>query len=121
MARNVNHTGKFFGEFQGDVMEAMVQLEYYQSIDVYDYQSLCVDEDAKQSEGNALMHVSILYYNHEISITNEILILKQPWKVLTLAWKWLVTTLFWHYSRIQWWVEGSPCKYFFSLNSLKKL
>lgn len=60
LARNVNHTGKFFGEYQGDVMEAMVELEYYQSIDVYDYQSLCVDEDAKLSDGNNLLHVSIL-------------------------------------------------------------
>ncbi|XP_037825426.1 voltage-dependent calcium channel subunit alpha-2/delta-3 [Lucilia sericata] len=87
LARNVNHTGKFFGEFQGDVMEAMVQLEVYQSIDVYDYQSLCVDEDAKQSDGSNLMH---------------------PWKVLTVAWKWLVSSIFWHYSRIKWWVDGAP-------------
>lgn len=41
-------------------MDAMVQLEYYQSIDVYDYQSLCVDEDAKQSDGSILMHVSVV-------------------------------------------------------------
>lgn len=58
LARNVNHTGKFFGEFQGDVMEAMVQLEYFQSIDVYDYQSLCVNDKAKQSDANAIIHVS---------------------------------------------------------------
>lgn len=62
LARNVNHTGKFFGEYQGDVMEAMVQLEYFQSIDVYDYQSLCVDEDAKLSDGNDLLHVSRAAY-----------------------------------------------------------
>lgn len=62
MARNVNHTGKFFGEFQGDVMEAMVQMEFFQSIDVYDYQSLCVNEDAKQSDGSNLMHVSFFIF-----------------------------------------------------------
>lgn len=33
---------------------------------------------------------------------------------MTLAWKWLVTSLFWHYTRIKWWVDGSPCKYYYT-------
>ena len=70
LARNVNHTGKFFGEYQGDVMDAMVQLEYFQSIDVYDYQSLCVNDKAKQSDANAIIHVSILNGN-EVSLSNN--------------------------------------------------
>uniref|UniRef100_A0A1A9WBW9 VWFA domain-containing protein n=1 Tax=Glossina brevipalpis TaxID=37001 RepID=A0A1A9WBW9_9MUSC len=41
LARNVNHTGKFFGEYQGDVMLAMLEKEIFQSIEVYDYQALC--------------------------------------------------------------------------------
>lgn len=58
LARNVNHTGKFFGEYQGDVMLAMVEKGIYQSIEVYDYQALCPTGPDQNSEGNILAHVS---------------------------------------------------------------
>ncbi|XP_037958547.1 voltage-dependent calcium channel subunit alpha-2/delta-3 [Teleopsis dalmanni] len=87
LAHNINHTGKFFGEFQGDVMQAMVEKNIFQSIDVYDYQALCAEGSDSSSEAHSLLH---------------------PIRLFSLAWKWLVTQLFWHYTRIQWWVDGAP-------------
>ncbi|KAL9929271.1 ca[2+] channel Muscle-specific alpha2/delta subunit [Glossina fuscipes fuscipes] len=87
LARNVNHTGKFFGEYQGDVMLAMVEKEIFQSIEVYDYQALCPTGSDQNSEGNILGH---------------------PLQLLTLSWQWLVSALFWYYSNIKWWVDGAP-------------
>ncbi|KAH8273978.1 hypothetical protein KR044_006824 [Drosophila immigrans] len=87
VGQNVNTTGKFFGEFHGDVMAAMVQKGIFQSIEVYDFQALCKVEPTSPSDGHSLLH---------------------PLKVLGLAWKWVVAHLFWHYQRIQWWVDGAP-------------
>lgn len=87
VGQNVNTTGKFFGEFHGDVMAAMVQKGIFLSIDVYDFQAQCKDDPKKNSDGHSLLH---------------------PLKVLGLAWKWVIAQLFWHYQRVQWWVDGAP-------------
>lgn len=58
LSRNVNHTGKFFGEYQGDVMLAMVEKGIFQTIDIYDYQALCPKERSQQNDGNEILHVS---------------------------------------------------------------
>ncbi|KAM8715263.1 hypothetical protein ACLKA7_002333 [Drosophila subpalustris] len=87
VGQNVNTTGKFFGEFHGDVMAAMVQKGIFQSIEVYDFQALCKEEPKTNSDAHSLLH---------------------PLKVLGLAWKWLIAQLFWHYQRVQWWVDGAP-------------
>lgn len=59
IGQNVNTTGKFFGEFHGDVMAAMVKKGIFQSIDVYDFQALCKVEATQPSEGHSLLHVSV--------------------------------------------------------------
>ncbi|EDW03637.1 GH10400 [Drosophila grimshawi] len=87
VGQNINTTGKFFGEFHGDVMAAMVQKGIFQSIEVYDYQELCKVEATTPSDGHSLLH---------------------PLKVLGLVWKWLIAQLFLHYQRVQWWVDGAP-------------
>lgn len=33
--------GRFFGEIQGDVMQALVDMQVFEMITVYDYQALC--------------------------------------------------------------------------------
>lgn len=58
IAQNVNHTGKFFGDHQGDVMAAMVEKSFFQAINVYDYQALCREEVDDSSDAQALLHVS---------------------------------------------------------------
>ncbi|XP_064542057.1 voltage-dependent calcium channel subunit alpha-2/delta-3 isoform X1 [Drosophila montana] len=87
VGQNINTTGKFFGEFHGDVMAAMVQKGIFKSIEVYDYQGLCKVEPTTPSDAHSLLH---------------------PLQVLGLAWKWLIAQLFWHYQRVQWWADGAP-------------
>ncbi|XP_060667077.1 voltage-dependent calcium channel subunit alpha-2/delta-3 [Drosophila nasuta] len=87
VGQNLNTTGKFFGEFHGDVMAAMVEKGIFQSIEVYDFQALCKEEPTSPSDGHSLLH---------------------PLKLLSLTWKWLIAQLFWHYQRVQWWADGAP-------------
>ncbi|XP_030376767.1 voltage-dependent calcium channel subunit alpha-2/delta-3 [Scaptodrosophila lebanonensis] len=87
VGQNINSTGKFFGEYHGDVMAAMVEKNIYQSIDVYDYQQQCRLDLDLSSDGHILLH---------------------PIRLLSLAWKWLVAQLFWQYQKFQWWVDGAP-------------
>ncbi|XP_067621341.1 voltage-dependent calcium channel subunit alpha-2/delta-3 [Eurosta solidaginis] len=87
IAQNVNHTGKFFGEYQGDVMEAMTEKKFFQAISVYDYQALCREEVDESNYAQSLLH---------------------PIRLLSLGWRWFVAKLFWHYTRIKWWVDGAP-------------
>lgn len=108
IGQNVNTTGKFFGEFHGDVMAAMVQKGIYQSIDVYDFQELCEVQATQPSEGHTLLHVSVM--RNLNSFLTYVRAFLQPLKVLSLAWKWIIAQVFWHYQRVQWWVDGAPCK-----------
>ncbi|XP_034669004.1 voltage-dependent calcium channel subunit alpha-2/delta-3 [Drosophila subobscura] len=87
IGQNMNTTGKFFGEFHGDVMAAMVEKGIFQAIEVYDYQVQCKEEPKTNSDGHSLLH---------------------PLRLLSLGWKWLVARLFFQYQRIQWWVDGAP-------------
>ncbi|EDW89685.2 voltage-dependent calcium channel subunit alpha-2/delta-3 [Drosophila yakuba] len=87
IGQNINTTGKFFGEFHGDVMTAMVERGIFLSIEVYDYQEQCKEEPKAGSDGNGLLH---------------------PLRLLSFGWKWLVGRLFFQYQRIQWWADGAP-------------
>lgn len=57
ISQNMNATGKFFGEFHGDVMSAMVEKGIFLSIDVYDYQEQCKEETKTNSDAHGLLHV----------------------------------------------------------------
>ncbi|KAH8279880.1 hypothetical protein KR054_009426 [Drosophila jambulina] len=87
IGQNINTTGKFFGEFHGDVMSAMVERGIFLSIAVYDYQEQCKEEPKTNSDAHGLLH---------------------PLRLLSLGWKWLVGHLFFQYQRIQWWADGAP-------------
>ncbi|XP_017853945.1 voltage-dependent calcium channel subunit alpha-2/delta-3 [Drosophila busckii] len=87
VGQNINTTGKFFGEFHGDVMTAMVMKGIYKQIEVYDYQELCEVKPTSPSEGHSLLH---------------------PLKLLSLAFKWLIAELFLQYQNVKWWVEAAP-------------
>ncbi|XP_053958042.1 voltage-dependent calcium channel subunit alpha-2/delta-3 [Anastrepha ludens] len=87
IAQKENHTGKFFGEYQGDVMQAMVDKNFFQAINVYDYQALCREEVDDSSDAQSLLH---------------------PIRLFSLGWRWLVAQLFWQYARVKWWVDAAP-------------
>lgn len=46
-----NDTGKFFGEVEGSVMQALVEMEIYKVIVVYDLQGLCAQKEEVKSDG----------------------------------------------------------------------
>lgn len=62
LSENLNDTGRFFGEIEGAVMDAMVEKNIFKSIDVYDYQALCKEDVESSSDAHSLLHVSL----HEV-------------------------------------------------------
>lgn len=49
-----NDTGKFFGQVEGTVMQALVDMEIFQLITLYDLQALCSKEVPVESDGSIL-------------------------------------------------------------------
>lgn len=58
------HTGQFFGEVRGSIMDALVMGGYYDEIVVYDYQAMCfepkITDEKKESIGHILKTVGFL-------------------------------------------------------------
>ena len=44
LSESDNHTGHFFGEIEGAIMESMVESKIFKEIIVYDFQALCFEE-----------------------------------------------------------------------------
>ena len=36
------HTGKFFGEVDGTILDSLIQHQIYRKIEIYDYQAICL-------------------------------------------------------------------------------
>lgn len=53
-----NDTGKFFGEVEGSVMQALVDLEIFDVITVYDLQALCEERTLVPNDGPLVTAVS---------------------------------------------------------------
>lgn len=43
VSENDNHTGRFFGEIDNLLLQAMVDLNVYRKVHMYDYQAICFD------------------------------------------------------------------------------
>lgn len=113
LSDNLNDTGKFFGEVEGAVMDAMVEKDIFKSIDVYDFQALCKEETKTSSDGHSLLNVSYKptstrLYIHQIFLLFRI----KPIQLMNFALKWIIAEIFWYWSHIQMWAEGMPCKLF---------
>ncbi|CAG2100560.1 unnamed protein product [Medioppia subpectinata] len=54
-SENFVDTGKFFGEVDNSLMEAMVAKNVYRSVHFYDYQAICIKIMTPQSHGSILM------------------------------------------------------------------
>ncbi|XP_055682880.1 voltage-dependent calcium channel subunit alpha-2/delta-3 [Lutzomyia longipalpis] len=88
LSETQNDTGRFFGELEGAVMEAMVEAGIYKSITVYDWQALCFEEVMVSSDSSFLI---------------------SPLKLLIVTLEWLLTEFVLHLSRMHMWlVEGVP-------------
>lgn len=59
VSENKNHTGKFFGEIIGFIMEKLVQENVYQRVHMFDYQAVCFrNEPEEPSRSGKLYNVS---------------------------------------------------------------
>lgn len=107
-----NDTGKFFGELQGGstgaIMAAMVELNIFREIVVFDLQALCFKEVQVASEGVMdLMNVSFLHQIfHVIYFFNSNKL--QPIKYVLLGIKWFIAEIIFYLSRINIWIDAIP-------------
>lgn len=60
VSENSKHTGRFFGEVHGLVMDMLVEEKIYDKIVVYDYQAVCFPNLNSDNSGNILSAVSFL-------------------------------------------------------------
>lgn len=58
MSESSEHTGKFFGQIDGTIMDSLVQDRIYKKVAVYDYQGACYDEKSPYSDSASFSSVS---------------------------------------------------------------
>lgn len=62
LSEDPEDVGRFFGEAEGRAMEALVELQVFKAITVYDYQAVCVKEqpnDESSSSAAAFLTVRL--------------------------------------------------------------
>jgi hypothetical protein len=50
LSESLDHTGKFFGQIDGTIMDSLVQDRIYKKVAVYDYQGACLDQKSPYSD-----------------------------------------------------------------------
>ena len=60
LSENMNDTGRFFGEIEGEVMLEMVNIDVFRMVKVFDLQGLCEETIAVDGAANILINVKIL-------------------------------------------------------------
>lgn len=63
ISENTEHTGKFFGQIDGTIMDSLVQDRIYKKVAVYDYQGVC---------SNSKNHYSASA--HKLSVSNLVVL-----------------------------------------------
>jgi voltage-dependent calcium channel alpha-2/delta-4 len=62
MAEDKNHTGRFFGEVEGAVMDSLrTDSAVFKKVSIFDYQGLCLDDRATNSDANFFLTVSSVF------------------------------------------------------------
>ena len=59
IAEDPVHTGKFFGEVDGAILESLTEYSIFRQIKIYDYQAICLVPEDDGSAGNILLTVSL--------------------------------------------------------------
>ncbi|KAJ3622682.1 hypothetical protein MTP99_018970 [Tenebrio molitor] len=54
VSEDVHHTGRFFGEIEGDIMASMLNISLFEKITIYDFQAICNTRDDQRSNANSL-------------------------------------------------------------------
>ena len=60
ISKDIEQTGRFFGEIDGTIMDSLVYYEVYQRIRVYDYQAVCLDHIGYSGSSSILLTVSLV-------------------------------------------------------------
>lgn len=60
LSEKTEHTGLFFGQTDGTIMDSLVQDGIYKKVSVTDYQGACVDS---KSNVNAGFKILVRFYN----------------------------------------------------------
>ncbi|XP_015836573.2 voltage-dependent calcium channel subunit alpha-2/delta-3 [Tribolium castaneum] len=55
VSENVQDTGKFFGEIEGDIMGSMLEKKFFEKVIIYDYQAVCNTKDDETSDATVLL------------------------------------------------------------------
>lgn len=58
LAQDSRHTGRFFGEVRGRMMQRLIAEKIYQKVRITDYQAVCFERKNDGSPGNILRTVS---------------------------------------------------------------
>lgn len=57
ISENTDHTGRFFGQIDGTIMDSLVQDRIYKKVAVYDYQGACTN--SKNNYRGASFKISV--------------------------------------------------------------
>lgn len=57
LSNDSKHIGKFFGEIEGSVMDAMLQNNTFEQATVYDFQAVCVRQMTSSGVGSLFLSV----------------------------------------------------------------
>lgn len=61
LSEKQEHTGMFFGQADGTIMDSLVQDGIYKKVSVMDYQGACVDSKSNVNAGYRLMVITTLF------------------------------------------------------------
>lgn len=56
LSENTEHTGKFFGQIDGTIMDSLVQDRIYKRVTIMDYQGVCSDRDNPYTAGGISLY-----------------------------------------------------------------
>lgn len=59
LAQDSKHTGRFFGEVRGPMMQRLIVEKIFQKVRINDYQAVCFERKSDGSPGNILKTVNL--------------------------------------------------------------
>lgn len=67
----IGETGKFFGEVEGNVMNALVNEKVFRKVHIIDYQAICIHASEDTNRASFLTTVSLISHGFDISILSS--------------------------------------------------
>ncbi len=80
ISENPVHTGKFFGEVDGTILDSLIQHQIYKKIQIYDYQAICLETEDDGSAATDLLN---------------------PFKLVSWLFNWILSQIAWTIIRFE--------------------